>query len=55
MSLSEHKGLGLIRDEKKDLGWTFLALSIVGPIIAGLVNWPSTAVVEAYGILNMNI
>jgi hypothetical membrane protein len=48
-------GLGLIRTGKKDLGWTFLALSIVGPIIAGFVDWPSTAVVEAYGILIMTI
>ena len=48
-------GLGLIRGGKKDFGMVLLALSIVGPIIASLIDWPSTAVVEAYGILIMNI
>lgn len=48
-------GLGLIRGENKDLGRIFFALSIVGPIIAALVDWPSTAVAETYGILIMNI
>ena len=48
-------GLGLFREGKKDLGGILLALSIGGPIIASLIDWPSTAVVEAYGILIMNI
>jgi hypothetical membrane protein len=47
-------GLGLVKGENRTVGWILLALSVVGPIGAVLVNWPSTAVVEAYGILIMN-
>lgn len=48
-------GLGLLRGENRDIGRTLVGLSIVGPIVAALIDWPSTAVVEAYGILIMNI
>ena len=47
-------GLGLW-DERKYMAWVFLTLSILGPIGAIIVNWPSIAIVEAYGILLMNI
>ena len=46
-------GLGL-RD-RFEVGWLFLVMSVMGPIGAILVPWPSTAVVEAYGIVLMNI
>jgi hypothetical membrane protein len=48
-------GLGLLRGENKTVAWIFVALSVIGPIGAVLVNWPSTAVLEAYGIVLMNI
>jgi len=48
-------GLGIIKSGKKELGKILLGLSILGPLIASVVEWPSTAVVEAYGILIMNI
>lgn len=47
-------GLGL-RDENRSMGGLLLALSVIGPIGAILIDWPSTAVVEAYGIILMNI
>lgn len=48
-------GLGLVGSVNKQLGIVFLGLGLIGPIIAYIVNWPSTAIVEAYGILIMNI
>lgn len=48
-------GLGLLRGENRGIGKALLGLSVVAPIIVALVDWPSTAVVEAYGILIMNI
>lgn len=48
-------GLGLLRGENKETGKVLLGLSVFAPIITALVDWPSTAVVEAYGILIMNL
>ena len=49
-------GLALFRDSRwSRYGWGFLALSVVGTAVAFVVPWPSTAVVEAYGILIMNL
>jgi hypothetical membrane protein len=47
-------GLGLW-DEKRVIAWVLLFISILGPIGAFYVSWPSTAVVEAYGIILMNV
>ncbi len=48
-------GTGLIGGKKDGLGKLFVALGILGPLLAVIVPWPSTAVVEAFGILIMNI
>jgi hypothetical membrane protein len=49
-------GLALYRDTKwHRYGLGFMALSIVGTAVAFVVPWPSTAVIEAYGILIMNV
>ena len=49
-------GLALYRERHwSRYGWLFLALSLLGPVIAYIVPWPSTATVEAFGILIMNI
>ncbi len=45
-------GIGLYRAK---LGKLFLFLSLVGPVVAFIIPWPSTAAVEAYGLLIMNI
>ena len=45
-------GIGLIN--KRD-GIIFLGPGLIGPMIAYLVNWPSTAIIEVYRILIMNI
>jgi hypothetical membrane protein len=46
-------GIGLFKYGKRKLGGVLLAMSFLGPIIARFIDWPSTAVVEAYGILIM--
>lgn len=43
-------GLGLMIRGRRNLGTVFAALGIVSPIVAVVVNWPSTATVEAFGI-----
>lgn len=48
-------GLGLVKGKNRVIGALLSALSVIGPIGAILVNWPSTATVEAYGIVIMNI
>lgn len=48
-------GLGLLKGDYDSTGKLLLGMSIVGPLIAAIIDWPSTAVVEAYGILIMNI
>jgi len=49
-------GLALYKDMKwHRYGLGFMALSIIGTAIAFIVPWPSTATIEAYGILIMNI
>lgn len=48
-------GLALIGDENwKRYGVIFIFLGVVGPLVAVVVPWPSTAVAEAYGILILN-
>jgi hypothetical membrane protein len=49
-------GLALYRDRRwSSNGRLFLALSLFGPVVAYVVPWPSTATVETFGILIMNI
>lgn len=48
-------GLGLVKGGHKGTGNLLLGMSVFGPLIAALVDWPSTAVVEAFGILIMNV
>ncbi len=49
-------GLALYRDARwSRVGWVFLALSLGGSLLALIVPWPSIAVVEAYGILIMDV
>jgi len=48
-------GMGLIGGKKDGLGKLFVTLGILGPLLAVIVPWPSTAVVEAFGILIMSI
>jgi hypothetical membrane protein len=38
-------GLGLVGSMNKQFGIIFLILGLIGPIIAYIVNWPSTAIV----------
>jgi hypothetical membrane protein len=48
-------GMGLIGGKRDGLGKLYVALGVIGPLLAVFVLWPSTAVVEAFGILIMNI
>ncbi|MCW4012197.1 MAG: DUF998 domain-containing protein [Candidatus Bathyarchaeota archaeon] len=49
-------GLALIGETKwRKVGQVFTFMGIVGPVIAVIVPWPSTATVEAYGILVLNL
>jgi hypothetical membrane protein len=48
-------GIGLAQTVNKRYGLVFLGLGLVGPIIAYVVDWPSIAVLEVYGIIIMNI
>ena len=49
-------GIALIQDTRKQRdGYVFVFMSIVGVLGSVLVPWPSTATVEAYGILILNI
>ena len=49
-------GLALYREEKwRGMGRVFIGLSLMGTVLAVIVPWPSTAMVEAWGILIMNV
>ena len=48
-------GMGLIGGNRDGLGKLFVALGVLGPLLAVFVPWPSIAVVEAFGILIMNM
>jgi hypothetical membrane protein len=45
----------LIGGEKEVLGKLFVTLGILGPVLTAIIPWPSTAVVEAFGILILNV
>jgi hypothetical membrane protein len=48
-------GLGLISRGEKELGLVVSGLGFVSPVVAYLVPWPSTAMLEAFGIVVMNL
>jgi hypothetical membrane protein len=48
-------GLGLLGRGEKDLGAVVTALGFLGPVVAFLVPWPSTAAAEAFGVVVMNV
>lgn len=48
-------GIGLLVRKWKDLGTVFTLMGSLGPIIAALIDWPSAATIEAYGIIIIDI
>jgi len=48
-------GLGLVTRGERDLGVVVAGLGFLSPVVAYLVPWPSTAMLEAFGIVVMNI
>ncbi|MGC8670338.1 MAG: DUF998 domain-containing protein [Thermoprotei archaeon] len=43
-------GLGLLLEKRQELGSFSVVLSVVAPAIAAALTWPSTAILEAFGI-----
>jgi len=48
-------GVGLMGRGERRLGALVSALGFLSPVVALLVPWPSTATVEAFGIVVMNV
>jgi len=48
-------GSGLLGGEQDVFGKIYVGLGILGPIMTAIIPWPSIAVVEAFGILTMNM
>ncbi|MGB9729777.1 MAG: DUF998 domain-containing protein [Thermoprotei archaeon] len=48
-------GLGLVLEKIKYYGIISIMLSIIGPITTVIIRWPSVAMMEAYGILIIDI
>lgn len=48
-------GFGLLLSGWRSTGLVFLLMSVLGPIIALLINWPSAAMAETYGIFIIDI
>lgn len=48
-------GLGLLFEKIKTYGYTLTIMSIIGPVTAALIEWPSAATVEAYGIIIIDV
>lgn len=48
-------GIGLLLNEWKRFGKIILAMGILGPIGAAVIQWPSVAAIEAYGIVIIDI
>lgn len=48
-------GAGLHGGKQDRLGKLFIGMGILGPVLSYVVPWPSVAVVEAFGILIMNV
>ncbi len=47
-------GIGLLLRGWKRYGLAVLAIGIIGPIIAYVIDWPSAGVTEAYAIILIN-
>ncbi len=43
-------GLGLLLERRKGLGSFSIALAVIAPAMAAALSWPSTAILEAFGI-----
>lgn len=43
-------GIGLLLRGRKAFGLVSIAMGILGPLVALAIKWPSTAILEAYGI-----
>ena len=48
-------GAGLLGGEKNVFGKLFVGIGVLGPVLTAIIPWPSIAVVEAFGILIMNV
>jgi len=48
-------GLGLIRRGEKRYSYIFVAMGIISPLIGFLIDWPSAATVEAFGIVVIDV
>jgi len=48
-------GIGLLLNDWKGFGNVILAMGILGPIGAIVIQWPSVAIIEAYGIVIIDI
>ncbi|MFQ6125861.1 MAG: DUF998 domain-containing protein [Candidatus Heimdallarchaeota archaeon] len=48
-------GIGLMLNDWKNFGKVILILGIFGPIGAAVIQWPSVASIEAYGIVIIDI
>ena len=41
-------------ENRKTLGIVSVAISLLAPLAATFITWPSVAVLEAYGIISIN-
>jgi len=48
-------GVGLMLEKRRSLGGVSIAMGLLGPTAAMVIPWPSTAVLEAYGIILISI
>ena len=48
-------GAGFVFDGRKRTGLVLLLLGVVSTIVAVLVPWPSTAAIEAFGIVVIDV
>lgn len=48
-------GTGLIGGKQDVFGKIFVGMGLLGPVLTAIIPWPSTAVVEAFGIMITNI
>ena len=48
-------GIGLMGEEQDVFGKIFVGMGLLGPVLTAVIPWPSTAAVEAFGIIIMNI
>ena len=48
-------GSGLLSGDQDVMGKLFVGMGVLGPVLTAFIPWPSIAVVEAFGILIMNV